>query len=97
MAAVDMKSLARAGAAARLAELASEAAAIRKAFPGIQASGGENRFPWRKRKSAAASDSWVSSGRTRKRKPMSAAMKREVSKRMKKYWASRRAAKAKSA
>ena len=71
----DLKHLARLGAKARLEELRQEEAAIRRAFPDLFS------------KSAAASAS--TSGR-RRRSRMSAAARKAVSDRMKKYWAERR-------
>jgi hypothetical protein len=97
MESIDKDAFARIGAAARLAELEAEATAIRRAFPGIRAAGAENLFLRGRGRRASADGGMVSSGRKRKRKPMSAAMKREVSRRMKKYWAARRAANAKHA
>ena len=78
----DLKAYARRGAEARVAELTAELNGIYKAFPDLRR--GATRAP--------ASN--AGAGRRRqKRKPMSAAQKAEVSKRMKKYWAARRAKK----
>jgi hypothetical protein len=74
----DLKAYARQGAAARVEELNSELTAIYRTFPDL-------------RRGARPGAAKV--GRRRKRKPMSAAQKAEVSKRMKKYWAARRAKK----
>ena len=74
MAKFSLKEYAKHGAAARVAELNAELTAIYRVFPDLR--GG------------AASRSPVA--RKRKRRPMTAAQKAEVSKRMKKYWASRR-------
>ncbi len=77
MAKFDLKSYARAGAETRVQELKAELAAIFKVFPELR-SGGTDPVgikPPRK---------------TRKRKPMSAAQKKAVGLRMKKYWAERR-------
>jgi hypothetical protein len=79
---IDLKAYARRGAEARIAELTAELKDIYKAFPDL-------------RRGAArptASRAGASQAR-RKRKPMSAAQKAEVSKRMKKYWAARKAKK----
>ena len=73
-----MKEYARRGAQARVEELTQELAAIYRAFPGLRRSGASAAPP--------------SAGAARRRKPMSAAQKREVSRRMKKYWADRRKA-----
>ena len=70
----ELHRLARLGAQARLEELRREEAAIRKAFPNLSGGG---------RKAAGARAAT-------KRKPMSAAKRREVSERMTKYWAARR-------
>lgn len=75
-----MQRLARLGAKARLEELRHEEAAIRKAFPDLFGRG---------RQAGGGSTA------SRKRKPMSDAARREVSERMKKYWAARRKAKGK--
>ena len=82
MATVDMKEYARRGAQARVEELTQELAAIYRAFPELRR-GGASAAPAR-------------AGAVRRRKPMSAAQRREVSRRMKKYWADRRKANAKS-
>lgn len=80
MAKLDLKEYARRGAEARIGELTQELAAIYRAFPGLRRRGATRAA------SAAPSDG----GAIRRRKPMSAAQKREVSRRMKKYWAERR-------
>jgi hypothetical protein len=80
---INMKELARVGAQARLAELLAEVAEIERAFPGI---GGARRGR-PPAKASAAPKAAVKRGRRRK---MSAAEKKEVSERMKKYWAARR-------
>ena len=78
----DLKAYARRGAEARVAELTAELNEIYKAFPDLR---------------RGLARSFVSTtdagGRRRKRKPMSAAQKAAVSKRMRKYWAARRAKK----
>ena len=71
----DLKHLARLGAKARLEELRQEEAAIRRAFPDLFSKG--------------AARSASTSGR-RRRSRMSAAARKAVSDRMKKYWAERR-------
>jgi hypothetical protein len=81
MAELDLKDLARKGAAARLAELHAEQAAILKAFPELKRGIGP-RY---------TDDGTTILTRTRRRRrKMSAAQKAEVSRRMKKYWANRR-------
>jgi len=74
-----LQQLARLGAKARLAELRSEEAAIRQAFPDLFGRGRQ------------ASDGGAARGR--RRRGMSAAARKAVSARMKKYWAARRKAK----
>jgi len=77
---IDLKAYARRGAEARIAELTAELNDIYKAFPDLRPGG--------------ASASQVPDGRRRrKRRAMTAAQKAEVSKRMKKYWAAKRAKK----
>lgn len=77
----QLRRLARLGAAARLEELRSEEAAIRRAFPEIGQMGGRGR--------SSATKPAQRRGRT-----MSPAERKAVSIRMKKYWAGRRKAKA---
>jgi len=77
----DVNKYARLGAEARAAELSAELAEIYRAFPGMRRGG-----------RVAAGD--AVGGAVRRRKPMTAAQKRAVSVRMKKYWASRRKEKA---
>ena len=77
---VELHRLARLGAKARLDELQREQAAIRQAFPDLFRGGarkGAGRRP----------------GRRRRQFNMSAAARKAVSLRMKKYWAERRRAK----
>jgi hypothetical protein len=84
----DMKQFARRGAEARVAELNAELVEIYRAFPDMR----RRRSP----SASAAADSHTGSpSRRRRRKGMTAAQKRAVSIRMKKYWAERRSAKAK--
>ena len=84
MAKFDLKMYAREGARVRATELWSELQAIWRAFPDLReqsgSRGGGNEAP---------------SGRRtrRRRKPMTAAQKKAVSERMRKYWAARRKAK----
>jgi hypothetical protein len=79
----DLKQLARLGAKARLEELRQEEAAIRRAFPDLFSKG------------AAASAAGASRRGRRRRSHMSAAARKAVSDRMKKYWAERRKGKTK--
>jgi hypothetical protein len=80
----ELQRLARLGAKSRLDELRREEAAIRKAFPDLF--GGRGR--------PAAGDG-ATGARRRRRSNMSAAARKAVSARMKKYWAERRKQKAK--
>jgi len=85
----QLRQLAAMGAQARLEELRSEEAAIRQAFPELGRKSSSLQVV------AAAADV---SAPAAKRSRMSAAARRAVSERMKKYWAERRKAKnAKSA
>jgi hypothetical protein len=85
MAKFDMNSYARRGAEVRLAELNQELTAIYAAFPDLR-SGGRGRAA---RARTAAVATAVPAGR-RRRKAMSAAQRKSVSARMKRYWAERR-------
>ena len=79
---LDLKAYAHRGAEARVAELTAELNDIYKAFSDLR------------RGSARSATATTSAGaRRRNRKPMSAAQKAAVSKRMKVYWAARRAKK----
>ena len=81
MPSIDLKAYARRGAEARIAELTVELNDIYKAFPDLRTGG------------AAALRGSGELGVVGKRRGMTAAQKAEVSKRMKKYWAARRAKK----
>jgi hypothetical protein len=74
----DVNKYALLGAEARVAELSAELTEIYRAFPGLRARGG--------RTAAGAAEP----ASRRRRKPMTAAQKKAVSIRMKKYWAGRR-------
>jgi hypothetical protein len=78
----QLRRLARLGAMARLEQLRQEEAAIRGEFPELFGRG----------RQAQAHDGQVT-GRRRRRRGMSAAARRAVSVRMRKYWAARRKAK----
>jgi len=80
-----LRRLARLGAIARLEQLQQEEAAIRAEFPELFGRGGTKA-----RAGAAAS---ARGGRRRRRRTMSAAERKAVSERMRKYWAERRKAK----
>ena len=73
---IDMKSLAREGAKARLRQLETETTELLRAFPDLRDG---DRTP------ATSQD-----GTGRGRRQMTAAQRRSVSTRMKKYWAERR-------
>jgi hypothetical protein len=80
----DLKVYAKRGAEARVAELQAELAQIYRAFPDM-----------RRRRQASNSDTNSGTERLpsrRRRTGMSAAQKKAVSIRMKKYWAERRKA-----
>jgi hypothetical protein len=79
---INMKELARVGAQARLAELLAEVAEIQRMFPGI---GGAKRG-----RPVASEAPGAKVAKRGRRKPMSTAEKKAVSKRMRKYWAARR-------
>ena len=78
----QLKALARQGAAQRYEELQKELAALTATFPELARAGN------RRRTTAAAPAA------ARRRRSMNAAQRKEVSERMTKYWAARRAAKA---
>ena len=77
---IDLKAYARRGAEARVAGITAELNEICKAFPDL-------------RRGAATASQVGGSSRRRKRRGMTAAQKRALSLRMKKYWAARRAKK----
>jgi hypothetical protein len=79
----ELQRLARLGAKSRLVELRREEAAIRRAFPDLFSGRGRGRGRQAAGEGAAA-------GRRRRKSNMSAAARKAVSERMKKYWAERR-------
>jgi hypothetical protein len=85
----DIRRYAIAGAQARLSEIAQEAEAIRRAFPELR----ETRGPRRRATGARQEPDGesVTPARQRRRRTMSAAQRKAVAERMKKYWAARRA------
>ena len=87
----DILTWARRGAEARWNELQAETASLLKAFPDL-ASISQTAKRTVARSARGLADS-LEPARKRKRSKMSAAQRRAVSARMKKYWASRRAAK----
>lgn len=94
----QLRRLARLGAMARLEQIRAEETAIRAEFPELFGGGGAGRGRGRGRARAAGSSAEASDngggGQTRRRRKMSAAARKEVSERMRKYWADRRKAKA---
>lgn len=82
MAKFDLKEYARRGAHARIEELHEELNHIYKQFPDLRRAGRQAL------KSVAAALGVRT--RRRKRPPMSAAQKKAISARMKKYWATRK-------
>ena len=86
----QLRRLARLGAMARLEQLRQEEAAIRAAFPEIFGRG-------RRGETGTAGNGQARSAggrRRRRRRAMSAAGRKAISERMRKYWAERRKAKA---
>ena len=81
-----LREFARAGAEATVRDLRAQIAAIQQTFPELRRSGGAIR-----QANGAAQDAQPQ----RRRRGMSAAARRAVSLRMKKYWAARRKAGAK--
>jgi hypothetical protein len=84
----QLRRLARLGATARLEQLRQEEAAIRAEFPDL--------FGRRRKGAAGAAGTGQAGGGAarRRRAAMSAAGRKAVSERMRKYWAERRKAKA---
>jgi hypothetical protein len=83
----DLKEYARRGAEARVAELQAELAGIFRAFPDLRV-----RRPGRRAPAAITSETPTPKA-ARRRSQMTAAQRKAVSARMKKYWAERRKAK----
>ena len=83
----ELNTLARIGASRRLAELEAEIAALRRAFPGLKSTADVPVQPQVQALPARLARRVAKRGR---RKPMSAAERKAVSARMKKYWADRR-------
>ena len=83
----QLRRLARLGAVARLEQLREEEAAIRAEFPEL--------FGGRRGNGQLKNAEQNVVTRKRRRKAMSAAQRKEVSERMRKYWAERRKASAK--
>ena len=80
----ELRRLAQIGAQARLAELERERANLLSVFPGLRRTHAQTE--------SAPSAAPAAAKRRRRRSNMSAAGRKAVSERMKKYWANRRAA-----
>jgi hypothetical protein len=98
---MDMKALALLGARARVAQLQEEINELQRAFPDLGSRDGGTAPRRRGRRPKATLESPVqqtdglpeeAAAPVRKRKPMTAAQKKSVGERMKKYWAARRKA-----
>ncbi len=86
-----LRNLAKLGAQARLEQIEMERRAILATFPEL---GGGGRRPGRPARSEQATEA-PAKRRRRRRRTMNAAQRKEVSERMRKYWAERRKAKGK--
>ena len=86
-----MRRFARLGAMKRLDDMRREEATIRQAFPELFA--GDRGTAAAQPGKAAKATKPAKPAKARKRSTMSSAMRKEVSERMKKYWAARRKAK----
>ena len=84
MARFDLREYAREGARTRAAELQAELTEIYRVFPDLRG---------RRIATSGRAGSASAQPRKRRRKPMTAAQRKEVSARMKKYWAARRKSK----
>jgi adenine-specific DNA methylase len=82
----DIRRYALAGAQARLAEISLELEAIRRAFPELRQNGSGGARP----RQSAVTGGDAPTTRSRRRSTMSAAQRKAVGERMKKYWAARR-------
>jgi hypothetical protein len=96
LATLDLRMYARRGAEARLLELKEEMAAIHTAFPELRdrrperARRARSRTPVDQEQSLALGATGVSVTRAPKRRKMTAAQRKAVGERMRKYWAQRR-------
>jgi hypothetical protein len=88
----DLKSYARRGAEARLRELADEAKQLLKVFPDLSASFDEDELPLNFILRKGARTQVTATRVRRRRRTMSAAQRKAVGERMRKYWAERRKA-----
>jgi hypothetical protein len=89
----DLKSYARRGAHVRLRELADEAKQLLKVFPDLSASFDEDELPVNFILKAGARKQATATVVRRRRRRMSAAQRKAVGERMRRYWAERRKAK----
>jgi hypothetical protein len=89
----QLRRLARLGAMARLEQIREEEAAIRAEFPELFAGSRGGRKQPRGGRAAGADGARTAARRRRRRSPMSAAARKAVGERMRKYWAERRKAK----
>jgi len=81
----ELRSFALVGARARLGALQAEVASLLATFPELRGA--------RDAKAAATDGSLLARKKSGRKRPMSAAEKKAVSERMRKYWAERRAGK----
>ena len=88
--AADMHRLARLGAAAKLAQLEREIAALKRAFPGLKPRA--DAAPAPPADAGIRADPAQPAPHRIRRTPMSAAERKAVSERMKRYWDARRKA-----
>ncbi len=86
----EMQRLARIGAAARLAQLEREIAALKRAFPGLTTQPGPPSAPPPEGRARPGAN--PAAPHRSRRTPMSASERRAVSERMKRYWDARRKA-----
>ena len=84
----EMHRLARLGAAAKLAQLEREIAALKRAFPGLKAQA--TPVPAAPTDGSPRPETGPSAPHQGRRTPMTAAERRAVSERMKRYWDARR-------
>ena len=88
--AADLHRLARLGAAARLGQLEREIAALKRAFPGLKPQAAPAPLP--PAEGAIRAEPAPPPPQRGRRAPMSAAERKAVSERMKRYWDARRKA-----
>ena len=88
---IDMKALALMGARQRLTQIDAERKALLSAFPSLHPMAGTQELPPRR----SGTLGQPAPATTRRRPKMTAAQKKAVGARMKKYWADRKAKEAK--